>query len=92
MRTRWSTALAPPRRGAPPRAPLEGLKAVLPSALVPEAGLFEPWDTQEALDSHLETAHTAAFGHAMVTVVDRQASLTRYEIAGFSSYAGSDDA
>lgn len=55
-------------------------------------GLFELWDSQDALDAHLKTAHMAAFGHAMVPVVDQQASMTRYEIASFSSYSASDDA
>lgn len=55
-------------------------------------GLFERWDTQEALDKHIATAHMAAFGHAMATVLDQQATLTRYEVASSTRYSGSDDA
>jgi quinol monooxygenase YgiN len=54
-------------------------------------GLFERWDNQEALDAHLGTAHMAAFGHAMTTVLEQQAELTRYEVASSATYSGSED-
>ncbi len=54
-------------------------------------GLFERWETQEALDAHLGTAHMAAFGQAMTTVLDKQAALTRYEVASSARYSEGDD-
>jgi quinol monooxygenase YgiN len=54
-------------------------------------GLFERWETQEALDTHLATAHMAAFGQAMAAVLDKPAALTRYEVASSARYSGGDD-
>jgi quinol monooxygenase YgiN len=43
--------------------------------------LFERWEDQAALDSHLTAPHTREFGAAISSYADGPVAVTRYEVA-----------
>ena len=43
--------------------------------------IFEQWSSNEALETHFQTAHFADFGAIVLDVLDGEATFTRYEVS-----------
>jgi len=50
--------------------------------------VFEEWASSEALEAHFATPHFADFGSVILSVLDGEATFTRYEVASAAPLFG----